>query len=73
MTKYLIDPLAPFHPRWKDKHGPIRVLAGPVKGWLLCSRPTGRPFALRVSEILNAEKPPFSELGPFEPVGAKLA
>lgn len=68
---YLIDPLAPFHARWRDKHGPIRVIAGPVNGWLMCRRPHCRPFILRVSELLGADRPP-PEMGPFEPVGAKL-
>jgi hypothetical protein len=72
MTKYLIDPLAPFHARWRDKVGPIRVLSGPVKGYLMCARPNCRPFVLRVSEILNADKPP-NGMGPFEPIGANLS
>ena len=72
MTSYVIDPLAPFHARWRDRIGPIRVLSGPVNGWLMCARPNCRPFVLRVSEILNADKPP-NGMGPFDPVGAKLS
>jgi len=69
--KYLIDPLAPFPARWRDKHGPLRVLSGPVKGYLMCARPNCRPFVLRVSELLNADRPP-TDMGPFTPVGVKL-
>ena len=69
--KYLIDPLASFHTRWRDKYGPIKVLAGPVKGWLMCKRPKERPFVLRVSEILNADS--IQGAGPFKPVGAKMS
>lgn len=62
--KYVVAPLAPFPKRWRDAKGPIRVMAGPVDGYLLVRRPACIPFVLHVSEITNAKKHPI--LGPFE-------
>lgn len=67
---YFLDPLGPFPARWRDKIGPIRVMAGPVTGYLMCRRPGAVPFVLHVSELCNAKKHPHH--GPFEVVGVKL-
>lgn len=68
---YLLDPLSPLPARWRDKHGPLRVLAGPVKGWVMVKRPHAEtPFVLRVSDLCNATKR--EPHGPFEVVGVKV-
>lgn len=67
---YVIDPLAPFPARWKDHTGPIRVMSGPVQGYVMVRRPGAVPFVLSVKQILNAERHPIH--GPFEVVGMKL-
>jgi len=61
--RYVIDPTQPFPKRWRDKHGPIYVMAGPIKGYLMVRRPHCEPFVLHVRQILNAEK---HHLGPFQ-------
>jgi hypothetical protein len=66
---YFLDPLAPFPPRWRDKTGPITVMAGPVKGYVMVRRPNAVPFVLHVSDLCNATKHP--RHGPFEVVRAK--
>jgi len=66
---YFLDPLAPFPARWRDKTGPIRVMAGPVTGYVMCRRPGAVPFVLHVSDLCNATKHPHH--GPFEVVRAK--
>jgi len=66
---YFLDPLAPFPRRWRDKISAIEVMAGPVKGYVMCRRPRCMPFVLRVSDLCNATKPNSS--GPFEVVGVK--
>ena len=66
---YFLDPLAPFPARWKDKHGPIRVMAGPVTGYVMVRRPNAAPFVLRVSDLCNATKDP--NHGPFEVILGK--
>jgi len=64
---YFLDPTEPFPVRWCDKHGPLRVMAGPVKGWVMVRRPHAVPFVLHVSDLCNAtQRPPH---GPFEIVG----
>lgn len=68
---YFFDPLSPFPARWKDKNGPLRVMAGPVKGYVMCQRGNAQPFILRVSDLCNATKDPHH--GPFEVVGVKLS
>jgi hypothetical protein len=69
-THYFIDPLAPFPARWRDKIGPLRVLAGPVKGYVMVRRPHAVPFVLHVANLCNAQKHPIH--GPFEVIdGAK--
>lgn len=68
---YVLDVLSPLPARWRDKHGPLRVLAGPVKGWVMVKRPhAGEPFCLRVSDLCNATKR--EPHGPFEVVGVKV-
>lgn len=67
---YFLEPLAPFPARWRDKYGPIRVMAGPVKGYVMCRRAGAAPFVLHVSELCNAKKHEY--MGPFEVVGVKL-
>ena len=67
---YFLDPLAPFPARWRDKIGPLRVMAGPVNGYVMVRRPDAHPFVLRVSELCNAVKHPVH--GPFEVIGVKL-
>jgi hypothetical protein len=65
MTKaYVLCPLAPFPARWRDKLGPIRVMAGPVQGYVMCRRPHSIPFVLSVKELLNTK--PHPHKGPFE-------
>jgi hypothetical protein len=66
---YFLDPFSPFPQRWRDKLGPIRVMAGPVTGYVMCRRPNAVPFVLHVSELCNAKKHP--HIGPFEVVGMK--
>jgi hypothetical protein len=61
---YFLDPLDTFPARWRDKIGPIRVMAGPVTGYVMCRRPGGYPFVLHVSDLCNATKHP--PHGPFE-------
>lgn len=61
--KFVIDPLAPFPKRWRDHHGPIRVMTEPVEGYLMARRPGAVPFVLAVTQILNAERHPTH--GPF--------
>lgn len=68
---YFLDPLAPFPARWKDKHGPLRVMAGPVSGYVMVRRPSAVPFVLHVSDLCNASKRPTG--GPFEVVGVALS
>lgn len=71
MTKhYFLDPLAPFPGRWRDKTGPIKVMSGPVSGYVMCRRPGAYPFVLHVKHLCNAEKHPHH--GPFEVVGVEL-
>jgi hypothetical protein len=67
---YVIDPLAPFPARWRDKLGPIRVMSGPVQGYVMVRRPGAFPFVLSVKQLLNAEHHPVH--GPFEVVGVQL-
>lgn len=66
---YFLDPMAPFPQRWRDKIGPIRVMAGPVTGYVMCRRPNAVPFVLHVKHLCNAEKHPHH--GPFEIILAK--
>lgn len=66
---YFLDPLAPFPARWKDKNGPLRVMAGPVQGYVMVRHPNAVPFIFRVSDLCNATKDPHH--GPFEVVGVK--
>lgn len=64
-TRYVIAPLEPFPKRWLDKDGsPITVMGEPIKGWLLARRPGSMPFAIHVSDILNASRRPH-RFGPF--------
>jgi hypothetical protein len=67
--KYAIDPMSPFPKRWKDKLGNIRVITGPVEGYLMVRRPGAMPFVLHVAQMLNAETHPTH--GPFEIVPPK--
>jgi hypothetical protein len=67
---YFLDPMAAFPARWRDKIGPIRVMAGPVTGYVMVRRPGAMPFVLHVSELCNAKKNPVC--GPFEVIGVKL-
>src|SRR5574343_2042258 len=54
MTKhYFLDPLAPFPGRWRDKTGPIKVMSGPVSGYVMCRRPGAYPFVLHVKHLCN--------------------
>ncbi len=69
-THYFLDPSEPFPARWRDKIGPIRVMAGPVKGYVMVRRPSAIPFVLRVSDLCNATKHHIH--GPFVVVGVKL-
>jgi hypothetical protein len=62
-TRYVIDPLAPLPKRWADHIGPIRVMGGPVEGYLMVRRPGNVPFVLTVAQLLNAERHPTH--GPF--------
>lgn len=65
MKTYVINPLADFPKRWKDKDGGrITVMAGPVKGWLMVRRPRCDPFTIQLGELLNQKKHLF---GPFDP------
>jgi hypothetical protein len=68
-VRYVLDPLAPFPKRWRDHHGPIRVMMGPCEGWVIGRRPGCIPFLLTVSDLCNATRRPIH--GPFEVVGAK--
>lgn len=64
-TRYVVTPLGPFPKRWLDKGGsPITVMGEPIKGWLLARRPGSMPFAIHVSDILNASRRPH-RFGPF--------
>ena len=63
--KYVVDPLAPFPKRWKDRHGAFKVMAGPVDGYLMVRRPGCLPYVLHVTEILNSANRPHPH-GPFE-------
>lgn len=64
-TRYVINPLAPFPKRWLDKDGqPITVMGEPTKGWLLARRPGAMPFAIHVTDILNANRR-LHRFGPF--------
>lgn len=60
---FVIDATAPFPKRWKCPSGPITVMAGPVKGYLMVRRPGAMPFVIGLWQLLNSEKHP---LGPFE-------
>ena len=64
MRPYALSPLAPFPKRWRDHLGPIRVMGGPIEGYLLVRRPGAMPFAISVRQMLNAERHPTH--GPFE-------
>jgi hypothetical protein len=66
---YFLDPLSPFPPHWRDKQGPITVMAGPIKGYLMVRRPHCTPFVLHVANLCNAEKHP--QHGPFELIRPK--
>lgn len=67
-THYFIDPFAPFPPKWRDSIGPIAVMTGPVKGYVMVRRPGSMPFVLHVADLCNAQK---HLLGPFEIIEAK--
>lgn len=64
-TKFVIDMTQPFPKRWTSPGGPINVMAGPVKGYLMVRRPGAAPFVIGLWQLLNAEKHPS---GPFEPI-----
>ncbi len=64
-AKFVIDATEPFPKRWRSPAGPINVMAGPVKGYLMVRRPGAMPFVIGLWELLNTEKHP---LGPFEPI-----
>ncbi|CAI2936054.1 ribonuclease H family protein [Aminobacter niigataensis] len=64
MTSYVIDPTVPLPKRWRDGHGPIRIMGEPQEGYVLARRPGCMPFVLTVKQLLNAEKHPHH--GPFE-------
>lgn len=49
--------------RWEDKNGPLRLMAGPIEGYVMMRRPGGAPFVLSVKELLNAKSHPHK--GPF--------
>jgi len=66
---YFLDPFAPFPPRWRDKHGPITVMAGPVRGYVMVRRPNAVPFVLHVANLCNAVK--HGVHGPFEMIEPK--
>lgn len=66
---YFLDPLAPFPPRWRDRIGPLTVMAGPVRGYVMVRRPHAVPFVLHVANLCNAEKHP--NHGPFELIEPK--
>lgn len=68
---YFLDPIDQFPARWRDKIGPIRVMAGPVTGYVMVRRPGEMPFVLHVSELCNAKKHPVH--GPFEVIGKKVS
>jgi hypothetical protein len=71
MTQYVIDPLAAFPKRWKDKRGALlTVMAGPVKGYLMVRYPGCAPFAISVGDLLNQSKRP-DPRGPYEVVEGK--
>jgi hypothetical protein len=53
-----------FPKRWRDDRGKVTVMGEPIDGYVMCRRPGGFPFVLRVAQILNAEKHPVH--GPFE-------
>ncbi|KZE34078.1 hypothetical protein IMF23_04190 [Chelatococcus daeguensis] len=61
--KYVLDPLSPFPKRWRDHIGPLRVMCGPVEGYVMVRRKGGAPFVLRVSDLTNATRDP--PHGPF--------
>jgi hypothetical protein len=61
--QYVLDPLSPFPKRWQDRVGPIRVMTGPIEGYLMVRRPGGMPFCLHVKHLTNAERHPVH--GPF--------
>jgi hypothetical protein len=67
---YFFDPLDDLPNRWRDHHGPLRVIAGPVKGWVMVQRLNAVPFVLHVRNLTNAERHPVH--GPFTVVGRKV-
>ncbi|TPM53230.1 hypothetical protein FJ959_22115 [Mesorhizobium sp. B2-2-4] len=67
-THFVIDMTQPFPKRWSSPLGPITVMAGPVKGYLMVRRPHAAPFVIGLWQLLNAEKHP---LGPFAPITKK--
>lgn len=69
--KYAIDPTAPLPKRWRDEHGPIRIMGGPHEGYVLARRPGCMPFVLTVKQLLNTEKHPYH--GPFEPARSPVS
>ena len=66
---YFFDVMGPFPTRWRDKIGPLRVIAGPVTGYVMVRRSNAIPFVLHVRHLCNAEKHP--NHGPFEVIGVK--
>lgn len=62
-VRYVLNPLAPFPPRWFDHIGNVTVMAGPVNGYVMVRRPTAMPFVLTVAQLLNADR--HAVHGPF--------
>jgi len=62
--RYVIDPLSPFPRSWQCAGGQqLKVMAGPVKGWLMVRTPGDPPWCISVSELLNATP---HKAGPFK-------
>ena len=67
---YVLNVGAALPKRWRDHIGPLRVLAGPVEGFvMLRRRGAGCAIAIRLSVLLNAEADPTH--GPFECISEK--
>jgi len=66
-VRYVIGATDKFPKRWRDHHGPIRVMTEPIEGYVMVRRPRAVPFVLSVAQLLNAEGHPVH--GPFEIVG----
>lgn len=68
VPKYAMAVGGKIHKRWRDHHGPLRVICEPAEGYVMARRTGGAPFVLSVRELLNETR--HHTHGPFEAVRA---